>query len=100
MPSAPNVFHAHLRDLLRYLVTCARSSGEMSGMLRAGAFGERQNVTGCARHDVEEGQRLVVLVDFVARQLAAQDLGEEVIGIIGGHGAASPVQQNRAGLDH
>jgi hypothetical protein len=41
---------------------------------------------GRARHDVEEREGAVVLVDLVARELAAQDLGEDIVGIITRHG--------------
>src|SRR2546430_12836444 len=37
---------------------------------------QHQSVAGCARHDVEECERPVVLVDFVAWELAAQNPGE------------------------
>jgi hypothetical protein len=46
-----------------------------------------------ARHDVEEGERLGVLVDLVARNLAAQDLGEDVALIVVGH-FVLPVHQS------
>ena len=44
-----------------------------------------------ARHDVHDRERIVVLVDLVAGQFAAQDLGEDVLRIVGlavmgGHG--------------
>jgi hypothetical protein len=48
-------------------------------------LGHDQGVAGRTRHDVEEGERLVVFVDLVAREFAAQDLGEDVVGIIGRH---------------
>ena len=35
------------------------------------------------RVDVVEGERVLVLVDLLARQLAAQDLGEDVAVVIG-----------------
>ena len=37
------------------------------------------------RHDVHDGDRVLVLIDLDGRDLAAQDLGEDVVGIIGGH---------------
>ena len=46
---------------------------------------QHQRVAGRARHDVEEGERLVVLVDLVAGQFAAQDLGEDVVRIVARH---------------
>src|SRR5262249_34546234 len=42
-----------------------------------------------ARHDVEKGERLVILVDLVARQFAAQNFGEDIVGIVSRH-ALSP----------
>ena len=39
------------------------------------------------RVDVVEGERELVLVDLLARQLAAQDAGEDVVAIVGGHGS-------------
>src|SRR5262245_53040568 len=38
-----------------------------------------------ARHDVHEGQRFIIFVDFVRGQLAPQNLGENVVGIIASH---------------
>ena len=35
------------------------------------------------RHDVHEGEIVVILVNLVAGHLAAQDLGEDVVGIVG-----------------
>ena len=61
----------------------ARSSGAMSNRLRAATFGITSVWPVRARHDVEEGERNVVLVDLHARGLAAQDFGENVVGIIG-----------------
>jgi hypothetical protein len=56
-------------------------------MLRAGAFGIT-SVAGRPRHDVEEGQHVVVLIDLVAREFAAQDFRENVVAVICGHGAS------------
>jgi hypothetical protein len=38
------------------------------------------------RVDVVEGERVVVFVDLLAGQLAAQDAGEDVIAVVVGHG--------------
>ena len=46
-----------------------------------------QSVPGRARHDVEEGEGLVVLVDLVRGEFAAQDLGEDVVRVVSGHKA-------------
>src|SRR5579864_1344050 len=39
-----------------------------------------------ARHDVEKRQRVVVLIDLVAGELATQDSCKNVVLVIGGHG--------------
>ena len=71
--------HRGLGDLLRDL----RDRGEVVGLDVEQVAGRRlrqhQRVARRARHDVEEGQHLVVLVDLVARQFAAQDFGEDVV---------------------
>ena len=39
------------------------------------------------RHDVHKGERDIVLINFVRRDFAAQNLAEDVVRIIGGgHG--------------
>ena len=38
------------------------------------------------RVDVVEGERVLVLVDLLARQLAAQDAREDVVAVVVGHG--------------
>src|SRR5438876_1494500 len=35
------------------------------------------------RPDIAEGQHVVVLIDLLARQLAAEDSGEDIAGIVG-----------------
>ena len=42
------------------------------------------------RHHIHEGNNRIILVDAVRGDLAAQDLGEDVVGIVGGlgHGEA------------
>jgi hypothetical protein len=35
-----------------------------------------------ARHDVHEGQRVGILVDLLRRQLAAHDLGKDVVAVV------------------
>src|SRR3546814_3189263 len=42
-----------------------------------------------AWHDVQEGQRAVVFVDLVRGNLAAQDLREDVVLVVSGHGRSS-----------
>jgi len=46
-------------------------------------FGDDQRVALGAWHDVEENERVPVLVQLVAGDLAAQDLGENVVLIVG-----------------
>src|SRR5262249_53306054 len=43
-----------------------------------------QRVARRARHDVEKGEDVLVLIDLVAGQLAAQDLCEDVVAVVGG----------------
>ena len=57
-----------------------------------------------ARHDVHEGDGVVVLVELVGGNLAAQDLGEDVAVVIGGSGhvgldpiGSAPVYQGEGG---
>src|SRR5690606_23310661 len=47
------------------------------------ALGNDQAVALGLREQIEERQHVVVLVEFVARQVAANDLGEDVLGIVG-----------------
>ncbi len=49
--------------------------------------GNDQGVPGRARHDVEEGEAAIVPEDFEAGDLAAQDLCEDVLIVIGRHGS-------------
>ena len=77
--------HADLGDLLRDLDDVGEVVGRNIEDVARGRLRQHQRVAGRARHDVEEGKRLVVLVDLVARQFAAQDLREDVVGIVGGH---------------
>ena len=77
-PSAPNRLDADLGDPLRDLHHVGEVVGRDVEDVARRRFRDDQRVAGRARHDVEEGERLVVLVDLVARNLAAQDLGEDV----------------------
>ena len=74
------------------LVGAARDMGEILRRNIEDVAGRRlrdhQRVAGRARHDVEEGQHMIVLIDLVAGKLAAQDFGEDVVGVIGGHGCS------------
>jgi hypothetical protein len=63
------------------------------GLLQSGKmfFGNDENVRGCLRVDVFEGEDVVVFVNFLGGNFAAEDAAEEAIGI--GH-----VEFTRAGL--
>src|SRR5262249_46834093 len=50
-----------------------------------GNFWQHQGVALRPGHDVEERKDLVVLVDLVARQLAAQDFGKNIIWVVACH---------------
>src|SRR5687767_1932940 len=58
-----------------------------------GAFGDDEDVDGCRRVDVEEGERMLVLMDALRRNLAAQDPGEDVAVVI----RAGGVDRHRRG---
>ena len=83
-----HAFGAHrLLDLRRELLHHRHQSGERVRLdveqIARLLLGDDQCVAFRARHDVEEGERVLVLVDLVAGDLAAQDLGEDVIRIVG-----------------
>jgi len=48
-------------------------------------LGNDQHMNRRQRVDVVKGQRELVLVDLLARQLAAQNPGEDVVAVVGGH---------------
>ena len=50
---------------------------------------DHQSMTFTHGHDVHEGECLVVLIDLVGRRFAAEDLGEDIVVVIGGdlHGS-------------
>src|SRR5258708_2970134 len=50
---------------------------------------DHQRMAGGTRHDVEERQHVLVLIDLVAGKLAAQDFCKDIVGVIGGHGGGS-----------
>ena len=85
MPSAPNTFIAGLGDFLRDLGDMGEIVGGDVEQVAGRGLRQHQRMAGRARHDVEEGQRLVVLVDLVAGQFAAQDFGEDVVRVVGRH---------------
>ncbi len=53
-----------------------------------GALWNDQDVAVCAWHDVHEGERNIIFIDFVARQLAAQDFCKGVGAVVGCRHAA------------
>lgn len=79
---AVNSKHLHRRagDMLRDL----HDLHEMFGLAVEdgphGRLGQHHRMAGCARPDIEKHQRILVLVDLMARYLAAQDPGENVVG--------------------
>src|SRR6185437_1551862 len=48
-------------------------------------FWNHQRMAGAARHDVEKGEHMVVLIDLVAGKLAAQDFCKWVVAVVRGH---------------
>ena len=71
-------------DLLRHLHHMGEVGGIDVEQVARRRLRQHQRVPGRARHDVEEGERLVVLVDLVAGQFAAQDFREDVVlGVVG-----------------
>ena len=62
-----------------------RRLGAEIGLRDVLALGDHQHMHRRLRMDVVEGQRKIVLVDLLARQLAAQDAREDVVAIVGGH---------------
>src|SRR5262249_62217828 len=54
-----------------------------------GGLRDHQRVARGAGHDVEERQHVVVLIDLVAGEFAAQDLCEGILCVVGGHGGGS-----------
>src|SRR4029079_1242360 len=81
-------FHRGDRDLLG----AAGNMGVVVGLdvedVAGRGLRNDKRMAGRARHDVEEGQHMLVLVDLVAGEFAAQDLCEDVVGVIGGHGGS------------
>ena len=77
--------HRRLGDLLRDVDHMGEIVGADVEDVAGRGLRQHQRVPRRARHDVEEGEDLVVLVDFVAGQLAAQDLGKDVVWIVARH---------------
>ena len=76
----------------RDFMSAARDMGEiLRGDIENVAgkgFWNDQGMPGTARHDVEKGQHMVVLIDLVAGEFAAQDLCKRVLRVVGGHGGS------------
>ena len=74
-------------DRMRHGLHRRRQAGEVGGgdveQIAGGDPWDHQRMAVGARHHVEEGERNLVLVNLGAGGLAAQDLGEDVVGIIG-----------------
>jgi hypothetical protein len=60
-------------------------SGNVENVARR-RLGDDQRMTVGAGHDVHDRDGLVVFVDLVGGQLAAQDFCEYVLVVVGGHG--------------
>ena len=97
MPSALNAIMAARAILWAPRATWAKSSGVDVEDVARRRLRDHQRVAGRARHDVEKRQHVVVLVDLVAGELAAQDFCEDVVGVIGGHGGSSNLSDSRCG---
>src|SRR5215472_10870225 len=49
------------------------------------AFGDHENMRRSLRADVVKGEDVLVLIDLLAGDFAAQDPGEDIVGIVGHH---------------
>ena len=85
MPSAENAFIAALATLCAVVTDMCEVVGADVENVAGRGFRKHQRVSRRAGHDVEEGENLVVLIDFVAGQLATQDLGKDVVWIVARH---------------
>ena len=77
--------HGRLGDVLRDLHHMREFGGIDVEQVARGSFRQHQRMSGRARHDVEKSKRLVVLVDLVTGQFAAEDLCEDVVRIVARH---------------
>src|SRR5487761_2796997 len=76
----------------RYFLGDTRDMGEILRIDIEDVAGRRlrdhQGMPGATRHDVEKGQRVLVLVHLVTGKFAAQDFCKGVVGVIGVHGGS------------
>ena len=82
-PSASKALLTALAIFCTVCISLPSVAGSASSRLREGALGSDQRMAGALRHHVHEGDRVVVLIDPVRRDLAAQDLGEDVARVVG-----------------
>ncbi len=82
VPSALNAAFAARATFCATRMMCFRSSGLDVEHIARRRLRDDQRVSVDAGHDVHENQALVVFIDLLARQLAAQDLGEDIVGIV------------------
>ncbi len=81
---------AGARHLLHRGIERAERIGRHVEHVPGRRLGDHQRVALTARHDVHEGEGVLILVDLVGGQLATQDLGEDVVRIVSGHGLLLP----------
>jgi hypothetical protein len=103
--------HPGARNLLRYLHHGRQVTRIDVEQVARRRFRNDERMASRTRHDVEEDERLVVFVDLMRGQFAAQDLREDVVGVVGGHpvtpvpspdfsGMARALQARRAPRPH
>ena len=78
MPSALKAFMIASDTFCTVFMQAISWAALASSRLRAGLFGTTSAYAPRSGHDVHEGNRFVVFVNFVCRQLAAQNFGENV----------------------
>src|SRR5271166_3449268 len=71
--------HARLGDLLRHPDDVSEIVGKNVENVARRRLRQHERMTGSARHDIKKGEGLVVFVDLVARQFAAQNLREDIV---------------------
>ena len=78
--------HRRACDLLRHLDDMGEIVGRDVEDVSSLALGNDQRMAGRTRHDVQERQGFIVLIDLVGRYFAAKHLGENVCILVGRHG--------------
>ena len=67
------------------------NGGEGGDIWVVGGLRHDEQVHGCLGGDVAERQAVLAFVDLGAGDFSAQDLGEDVVGIVGGHDGSGDV---------